>query len=47
VLFVALHPDVYPMSWTWLTGNMPLDAAKKHHGRWIDHENKEPEVDKP
>jgi hypothetical protein len=31
--FVIFHPEVYPMSWTWLTGEMSSKMANKHHGR--------------
>jgi cytochrome b subunit of formate dehydrogenase len=31
--FVILHPEVYPMSWTWLTGEMSSQMADRHHGR--------------
>ncbi len=34
--FVLLHPDVYPMSWTWITGTMTEEEVKHHHGRWYD-----------
>ena len=36
--FVILHPEEYPMSWTWLTGKMTREAAKEHHGRWYEEE---------
>ena len=36
--FVFLHPDAYPMSWTWLTGKMSMEAVRKHHERWYDEE---------
>ncbi len=29
--FVIFHPEEYPMSVTWLTGNMPVDQLKKRH----------------
>lgn len=32
--FVIFHPEEYPMSWTWLTGKMPLEQVERHHGRW-------------
>jgi cytochrome b subunit of formate dehydrogenase len=34
--FVILHPDVYPISWTWITGRMPREQMKEHHARWYD-----------
>ena len=34
--FVIFHPEEYPMSWTWITGKMSEEAAKKHHGRWYE-----------
>ena len=36
--FVILHPEEYPMSWTWLTGKMTKEAAKEHHGEWYEEE---------
>ncbi len=36
--FVILHPEEYPMSWTWLTGKMTKEAAKEHHGKWYEEE---------
>jgi cytochrome b subunit of formate dehydrogenase len=36
--FVFLHPDAYPMSWTWLTGKMSMEAVRKHHERWYEEE---------
>jgi cytochrome b subunit of formate dehydrogenase len=33
--FVLLHPLVYPMSWTWLTGEMGRGEAEYHHGDWV------------
>jgi formate dehydrogenase gamma subunit len=32
--FVIFHPDQYPMSLTWITGQMTVDACKHHHPRW-------------
>jgi len=32
--FVILHPEEYPMSWTWLTGKMSEESVKRHHARW-------------
>jgi len=34
--FVLLHPDAYPMSWTWLTGTMSEEEAREHHPRWYE-----------
>jgi formate dehydrogenase gamma subunit len=31
--FVIVRPEVYPMSWTWVTGRMPLTEWRHHHGR--------------
>jgi cytochrome b subunit of formate dehydrogenase len=39
--FVIFHPDVYPMSWTWMTGKMTEDTVKHHHGEWYDEIKKE------
>jgi formate dehydrogenase gamma subunit len=36
--FVMVHPDVYPMSWIWLTGKMPEHEVQAVHGRWYDEE---------
>jgi cytochrome b subunit of formate dehydrogenase len=36
--FVIFHPEVYPMSWIWLTGKMPEHEARAVHGRWYDEE---------
>lgn len=36
LFFAVLHPDEYPMTWTWLTGKMTKDMVKKHHGAWYD-----------
>ncbi len=36
--FVMAHPDVYPMSWIWLTGKMPEHEVQAVHGRWYDEE---------
>ena len=36
--FVILHPEEYPMSWTWLTGRMTKEAAKEHHQEWYEEE---------
>jgi len=32
--FTILHPREFPMSWTWVTGRMPLEDARHHHPRW-------------
>lgn len=34
--FVIFHPEEYPMSWTWLTGKIPLEHVEHRHGRWYD-----------
>ena len=36
--FVMVHPEVYPMSWIWLTGKMPEHEIHAVHGRWYDEE---------
>ena len=43
--FVIVHPDVYPMSWTWLNGKMNREEALHHHGEWVERLEKE-ETDK-
>lgn len=34
--FVIFHPEMYPMSWTWLTGKMNARDVKEHHTLWYD-----------
>ena len=34
--FVIFHPDQYPMSLTWITGQMTVDSCKHHHPRWYE-----------
>ncbi len=34
--FVILHPEEYPMSWTWLTGRMSESSVKRHHAGWYE-----------
>ncbi|MCX6640832.1 MAG: cytochrome b/b6 domain-containing protein [bacterium] len=34
--FVIFHPEMYPMSWTWLTGKMNVRDLKEHHTGWYD-----------
>lgn len=36
--FVIIHPDAYPMSWTWLTGKMSVASVKEHHALWYEEE---------
>ncbi|NIM00329.1 MAG: DUF4405 domain-containing protein [Acidobacteria bacterium] len=36
--FVLFHPDVYPMSWTWLSGKVDRRSVEKHHPRWYREE---------
>ncbi len=36
--FVIFHPDVYPMSWIWLTGRMPVEEIREHHTGWFEEE---------
>jgi hypothetical protein len=33
LFFVVFRRGVYPMSWTWVTGRMPLAEWQHHHGR--------------
>ena len=32
--FVIGHPEQYPMSFTWLTGEMTTSEVKEHHAAW-------------
>ncbi len=32
--FVIFHPEQYPMSFTWLTGDMTVSEVKEHHPLW-------------
>ncbi len=34
--FVIFHPDQYPMSMTWITGRMTVEACKHHHPLWYE-----------
>jgi cytochrome b subunit of formate dehydrogenase/nitrate/TMAO reductase-like tetraheme cytochrome c subunit len=36
--FVIFHPEAYPMSWTWVTGKMSVESARRHHARWYKEE---------
>lgn len=36
--FVLLHPKVYPMSWTWLTGKMTLEEVRSSHPGWYQED---------
>jgi formate dehydrogenase gamma subunit len=36
IFFVMFHPDQYPMSLTWITGRMTVDACKHHHPKWYE-----------
>jgi len=45
--FVIFHPDVYPVSWTWLNGKMPRGEARERHPDWYDHELAPPPKKKP
>ncbi len=36
--FVLFHPDVYPMSWTWLSGKVTRRSVERHHPRWYREE---------
>jgi len=45
LFFVIFHPEVYPMSWIWLTGQMPEHEARSLHGRWYDAELADASVD--
>jgi formate dehydrogenase gamma subunit len=39
--FVMFHPEQYPMSLTWITGQMTVEACKEHHPAWYDRIQKE------
>ncbi|HSR50983.1 MAG TPA: cytochrome b/b6 domain-containing protein [Acidobacteriota bacterium] len=41
--FVLLHPKVYPMSWTWLTGRMSQEEVRELHGGWYEEIQREAE----
>ncbi len=45
--FVMFHPDVYPVSWTWLNGKMPRREARERHPGWYDRELAPQPVRKP
>ncbi len=53
--FVIFHPDQYPMSLTWITGQMTVESCKHHHPRWYERmlgekgkkESTEPDGQKP
>jgi len=34
LFFVVFHPDVWPLSWTWLDGRMSEREAREQHPRW-------------
>jgi len=34
--FVIFHPEQYPMSFTWLTGEMTESEVKHHHPAWYE-----------
>jgi formate dehydrogenase gamma subunit len=36
--FVIFHPEAYPMSWTWMTGKITAEHARRHHPRWHEEE---------
>jgi cytochrome b subunit of formate dehydrogenase len=36
--FVIFHPEQYPMSFSWLTGKMPVEEAEEHHPMWLEKE---------
>jgi cytochrome b subunit of formate dehydrogenase len=36
--FVVFHPEVYPMSWIWISGKMNAQAASRHHPQWCREE---------
>jgi formate dehydrogenase gamma subunit len=44
--FVILHPEMYPMDWTWLTGKISTRDVKAHHTLWYE-ELKEEGIVKP
>lgn len=36
LFFVIFHPKQYPMTLTWLTGNMTREEVKEHHPLWYE-----------
>ncbi len=42
--FVFLHPDEYPMSWTWLSGRLPEHLVRERHSAWARAEPSDPPV---
>jgi cytochrome b subunit of formate dehydrogenase len=36
--FTIVHPREFPMSWTWITGRMPVDHVRGHHAGWYEEE---------
>jgi hypothetical protein len=43
--FVIFHPDVWPLSWTWLDGRMTEHEAREHHPRWAAERMAAPETE--
>ncbi|MEW6050970.1 MAG: cytochrome c3 family protein [Candidatus Zixiibacteriota bacterium] len=41
--FVIFHPDQYPMSLTWITGQMTIESCKHHHPKWYERITSEDE----
>ncbi len=39
--FVIFHPEMYPMSWTWLTGKMNVRDVREHHSLWYEELKRE------
>ena len=42
--FTIFLPREYPMSWTWVTGRMPEEQWRHHHGREVEETGVVPEV---
>lgn len=36
LFFTIFHPERYPMSFTWIGGNMTKEEVKHHHPLWHD-----------
>jgi cytochrome b subunit of formate dehydrogenase len=43
--FVIFHPEMYPMSWTWLTGKMSALEVKENHNLWYEELVKKGEIE--
>jgi cytochrome b subunit of formate dehydrogenase len=42
--FTIFLPREYPMSWTWVSGRMPVEQWRHHHGREVEETGVVPEV---